>query len=88
MNNIRKRILPALMALSLVFSPINTIAEDIDIFTGASAGSSDRPNVLIVLDNTANWSRESQKWQPAGTSAGRAELGGRLGTQKAQLNRG
>lgn len=74
MNNIRKRILPALMALSLVLSPINTIAEDIDIFTGASAGSSDRPNVLIVLDNTANWSRESQKWQPTGTTQGEAEL--------------
>ncbi len=73
MNNIRKRILPALMALSLVFSPINTIAEDIDIFTGASAGASERPNVLIVLDNTSNWARASQQW-PGGITQGQAEV--------------
>lgn len=31
-------------------------AEDIDLFTGVDAASSDLPNVLIVIDNTANWS--------------------------------
>lgn len=30
-------------------------AEDIDLFAGAGATSSALPNVLIVLDNTANW---------------------------------
>lgn len=73
MKNFRKHILPLLMALSLVFSPINTIAEDIDIFTGASAGASDRPNVLIVLDNTSNWARQSQQW-PGGIAQGQAEV--------------
>ncbi|MDE2388957.1 MAG: pilus assembly protein PilY, partial [Betaproteobacteria bacterium] len=33
-----------------------SIAEDIDLFTGvAPSSSSDVPNVLIILDNTANW---------------------------------
>ena len=47
--------------------------EDIDIFTGASGGAANNPRVLIILDNSANWSRQSQKWQPQGTSQGEAE---------------
>ncbi len=73
MKNFRKHILPLLTALSLIFSPINTIAEDIDIFTGASAGAAERPNVLIVLDNTSNWARQSQQW-PGGLTQGQAEV--------------
>lgn len=60
------------MTLSLTLNPLGTVAEDIDIFTGASAGSSDRPNVLIVLDNTANWSRQDQRW-PDGSAQGESE---------------
>jgi type IV pilus assembly protein PilY1 len=30
-------------------------AEDIDLFVSATTASNDLPNVLIVLDNTANW---------------------------------
>lgn len=47
--------------------------EDIDIFTGASGGTANNPRVLIILDNSANWSRQSQKWLPQGTSQGEAE---------------
>lgn len=73
MNKFRKSILSALMTLSLALIPIGTIAEDIDIFTGASGGSSERPNVLIVLDNTSNWARQSQQW-PGGLAQGQAEV--------------
>jgi hypothetical protein len=73
MNKLRKSILSALMTLSLALIPIGTIAEDIDIFTGASGGSSERPNVLIVLDNTSNWARQSQQW-PGGLAQGQAEV--------------
>lgn len=73
MNNIRKSILSVIVAISLILSPVNTIAEDIDIFTGASAGASERPNVLIVLDNTSNWARQSQQW-PGGIAQGQAEV--------------
>ncbi len=42
-------------------------AEDIDIFIGASSGTSDYPNVLIVIDNSSNWSAANQHW-PTDTS--------------------
>ncbi|MCK7574687.1 MAG: hypothetical protein MZV65_01420 [Chromatiales bacterium] len=49
-------------------------AEDIDIFVGGSGTvSSSRPNVLIVLDNTSNWARQSQKW-PGGLTQGQSEV--------------
>jgi len=65
-----------LMALSLCASlgatPIMAAADDLDIFTGASAGAAINPRILIVLDNTSNWSRQSQKW-PNGDSQGQSE---------------
>ncbi|HEY9210705.1 MAG TPA: PilC/PilY family type IV pilus protein [Methylotenera sp.] len=73
MNKIHKRILFALMTLSFALNPLGTVAEDIDIFTGASAGTAERPNVLIVLDNTSNWARQSQQW-PGGLTQGQAEV--------------
>ncbi|RJG14670.1 pilus assembly protein [Massilia cavernae] len=66
-----------LMALSLCASlglvaPQAALAEDIDIFTGASAGSTINPRILIVLDNTSNWSRQNQQW-PGGKAQGQSE---------------
>lgn len=41
----------------LAAAAINSTAEDIDLFVGATPTSStELPNVLIVIDNTANWS--------------------------------
>lgn len=57
-------------ALALLALPAG--ADDIDIFTGASAGTSDNPRILIVLDNTSNWSRQNQKW-PGGITQGQSE---------------
>ncbi|HZX26100.1 MAG TPA: PilC/PilY family type IV pilus protein [Telluria sp.] len=57
----------------LIAMPIRATAEDIDIFTGASAGSAINPRILIVLDNTSNWSRQSQQWPDGGTQ-GQAEV--------------
>ncbi len=48
-------------------------ADDIDIFTGASAGKKGNPNILIVLDNTANWAKASQKW-PDYPDQGKSEV--------------
>jgi Tfp pilus tip-associated adhesin PilY1 len=65
-----------LMALSLCASlgvaPFMAAADDIDIFTGASAGNAIKPRILIVLDNTSNWSRQSQQW-PGGLQQGQSE---------------
>ena len=48
-------------------------ADDIDIFTGASAGTSINPRILIVLDNTSNWSAANQGWA-GGVKQGQSEL--------------
>jgi type IV pilus assembly protein PilY1 len=42
-------------------------AEDIDLFVGGAAtGFTNNPNVLIIIDNSANWSSENQHWVGAG----------------------
>ena len=49
------------------------LAEDIDIFVGSAGIDSGLPNVIFVLDNTANWSRQSQGW-PGGLTQGQSEV--------------
>ena len=61
------------LAALMCLVPVNTKAEDIDIFVGSSAGARSNPKILIVLDNTANWSRASQQW-PGGLVQGQAEV--------------
>jgi type IV pilus assembly protein PilY1 len=65
-------LLAGALGASLACAPQFAAADDIDIFTGASGGNSINPRILIVLDNTANWSRQSQKW-PDGSSQGQSE---------------
>ncbi|HYC47129.1 MAG TPA: PilC/PilY family type IV pilus protein [Burkholderiales bacterium] len=49
-------------------------AEDVDLFVNGSASTAGaRPNVLIIVDNSANWSAANQKW-PGGLKQGEAEL--------------
>ena len=73
MNKLLSNILPVLMAFGFALNPLATTAEDIDIFVGTSAGAADRPNILIVLDNTSNWARQAQQW-PGGVQQGQAEV--------------
>lgn len=68
----RFRCLAVTLCICLVANPIGVFADDIDIFVGSSAGSAANPNVLIVLDNTSNWARQSQQW-PGGIQQGQAE---------------
>ena len=68
----KKRLFPLLICAMAVISSFQSRAEDIDIFVGASAGVAKNPKVLIILENTANWSRASQKW-PGGLSQGESE---------------
>jgi len=58
-------------ALSLGCTQV--VAEDIDIFVGNTTVDTGLPNVIFVLDNTANWSRQSQKW-PGGLAQGQSEV--------------
>lgn len=61
-----------IFAVGLSLQPMLLQAEDIDLFVGNDGGTS-LPNILIVLDNTSNWSRQSQQW-PGGSTQGQSEV--------------
>jgi len=65
--------LAAVLSLALALTPLRATADDTDIFAGSSSGVAGNPNVLIILDNTSNWSTASQHW-PDGNKQGQAEL--------------
>ncbi|HEY0845917.1 MAG TPA: PilC/PilY family type IV pilus protein [Noviherbaspirillum sp.] len=73
--NILKKLQLSMLALlaGLAASPMPAAAEDIDIFIGASGGTANNANVLIVLDNTTNWNRQSQHW-PGQITQAQAEI--------------
>lgn len=55
-------IFTAAVTFALTASPVQqAAAEDIDLFVGAAANTAN-PNVLIILDNSANWSAANQHW--------------------------
>jgi len=73
MKRSTKRGLPALLLCAAAASvSTQSTAEDIDIFTGASGGAGADPKILIILDNTSNWARQSQQW-PGGLAQGQSE---------------
>ena len=47
----------ALCALALTLCSPVPHAEDIDLFIGTQASSNGLPNVLFIVDNTANWNQ-------------------------------
>ena len=62
------------LSMALVATPPSVTAEDIDLFVGSNpASAATRPNVLIIIDNSANWSSASQHW-PGGIKQGESEL--------------
>jgi Tfp pilus tip-associated adhesin PilY1 len=66
-------VLAAWLSGYLACAPVVAAAEDIDIFTGASGGTSVNPRVLIVIDNTSNWAAQKQQW-PGGLQQGQSEV--------------
>lgn len=50
-----KNIFRRLMAVAAILVHAQLFAADIDLFISPSTSATDVPNVLIVLDNTANW---------------------------------
>ena len=54
---LRKTIGKALAITALAMGVGFAHAEDIDIFSTNTTVASEAPNVLIVMDNTANWSQ-------------------------------
>ena len=60
-------------ATAAAATPAARTAGDIDIFLGTSGGAADAPNVMFLIDNSANWSRAAQHWPDAPTQ-GQAEV--------------
>ncbi|HXV06390.1 MAG TPA: hypothetical protein VD791_00030, partial [Burkholderiales bacterium] len=64
------------------------VAEDVDLFVGAAATVAN-PNVLVIIDNSANWNAASQHWVGAGGESpfkqGQSELRA-LRTVAGELN--
>ena len=67
MNALLFRCLKLAAALALVAPPA-AWAEDIDLYAGTT-GSGAAPNVLFFLDNSSNWSANSQAWDKADVTA-------------------
>lgn len=62
-----------LAAFGLVFCSFQASPEDIDIFAVDENSDINNPNVLFVIDNSANWTRESQQW-PENEDQGQSEV--------------
>lgn len=73
MNSTHSKFLTLTLCGALALLSFCAMAEDIDIFVGSSGGSAANPNVLIILDNTSNWSANNQGW-PGGITQGQAEV--------------
>lgn len=69
----KSRLLSLALCAGLSLAPAANQAEDIDLFVGAVPGASYNPNVLIVIDNSANWARQAQHW-PGGVQQGQSEV--------------
>ena len=55
------------VAVSLLGPPL-AMAEDIDLYSGTAGGVA-APNVLFFLDNSSNWSANSQAWSKSGAQS-------------------
>src|SRR5689334_21286434 len=75
-----------LVATALAGAAFSALAEDIDIFSSNTSVQQGTPNVLIILDNTANWSQSFD----SGTkfSAEMAALSSVVRALNAQFNLG
>src|SRR5688572_23663839 len=59
--------LRTLLLAALACAPASQAnAEDIDLFVSGGTNTANNPNVLIILDNSSNWSSANQHWVGAG----------------------
>lgn len=67
-STVMKTSLAAAVAAAITLAlPATVNAEDVDLFVGAAA-TVENPNVLIIIDSSANWNSNSQHWEdPNGT---------------------
>ncbi|KAF3997803.1 pilus assembly protein [Glaciimonas immobilis] len=67
------KLLYLVLVTALAVAPFGTRADDTDIFNQPPGVTPPAPNIIFILDNTANWSKASQKWVGSSTQ-GDAEL--------------
>ena len=72
MNKLLKKILIVSLISGLAIPVQLTLAEDTDIYA-ANTGAATNPNILIVIDNSANWDSAKQGWA-GGINQGQSEL--------------
>lgn len=73
-RNCRRFVSTTLAVALAAAAPSSLNAEDVDLFMGAASPTTGtRPNVLIVIDNSANWSAANQHWA-GGVKQGQSEL--------------
>lgn len=63
----------AALAINLMGNPQKAIADDTELFTRPPGFIQPAPNVLFILDNSANWNASNQNWEGGGAQ-GLAEL--------------
>ena len=83
-----RKLIRVVVAAWFALTGATALAEDIDLFASGlanGAAASSLPNVIFVLDNTSNWSRQSQKW-PGGLDQGQSEVRAIKNTLAAVLN--
>ena len=57
-----------LLLAAALFAPAAGFSEDIDLFKGGAVITGQKPNVLIIVDNTINWNSNANHW-PGGKQA-------------------
>ena len=78
MNKFNKTLL-ILSLLGIVAPATLSLAEDTDIYA-AGTSTAKNPNVLVIIDNSANWNSASQHWPDTATCTAQCKQG------KAELN--
>ncbi|AOE83530.1 pilus assembly protein [Pseudomonas sp. TCU-HL1] len=88
----RTGFLKGILAASALSFYLPVQAEDIDLFVGTTPSANDVPNVLVVLDNTANWNNAFTNEMAAlstvlsGLDANKFRLGLMMFTETGQGN--
>jgi type IV pilus assembly protein PilY1 len=91
-RSLRATALAFVLACTLAFGAAPAFAEDIDLFVDSPTNTTDLPNVLFIVDNTANWNTAFTNEMAALANTlrdlptGRFNIGIMLSTETGQSN--
>lgn len=91
-NFLKSKLAAALLGIGMAVLCSPALPDDIDLFTNPQTSSSANPNILIILDNTANWARNDEHFPAMKQGAAEAQAIEQaiaaLGTSAANVNIG